>query len=655
MSSESSDDRVSDHGAQVVESVEPFEDIEMQDIDHPTQQLPRVARRRSTKKHRTAVKREPTSDSDSNATDDSGDESDSPTKAAQIKTERDDDEPMGDGLGSAYESGTFPRGILPSYQKPAASSTDDSDSIDSKESQVAGVTVKKDNKSQKRKTPIVGPESQGLDGSADFQPHKRSRTALNRAYLDLLNQDIKYADGHDLLPVHEKMDGRIDPPASQIGMTVWTSIEKEVFFEALGRLGRDNTAGIAERVHTKGEMEVQQYLKILQDALTHRRQQNELDPLGLEDFPTALEISEDCCQALEDTADNISRRQERSEIAAEEDEIGPNWLLCQENHKDLEQEAGDDISRAAGLFRSEKWLSLSERFFMNAPNPEGNWQEVDGDPPGIWLTALDDFQSLALTLTRRLVAASHYMAATRIRAERGYRPRVRQFVKEKDALAAIKSLGLAANKPPLTGCVRRLGLSVYNEPPKPDGESDSKPMSLTDVEDALDIEDPKSAGLLRHQMKRIALSSEDSSISSDSTAESDSEPDANNSNSESPDDADSEEEEEVRAEASEAILHSAVDPPQTKRDRQALHRRIKAEREQERYADAVDMQASYQEELRMWSILGLKPPEALVDPGPPPPGRRLKLSVEAGYTVGKDWRAKTKVMSEWEAHYLDTL
>lgn len=656
-SNSSADGGLSDHGAQLVESIEPVEDTDMQDVDDFMEQLSGTTRRKSMKNPGTVIKRKQIfDDSKPDETDCPGNDSDSSKKAAQIKTEPHDGDIMGEGKAPAYDFGTSP-GLVPlSYQKPPAgdsdAATDETDSIESTEGPAADYSIEQDEQSRKRKAPTLDPDSQGLDGCADAQPKKRSRNALTRAYLDLLNQDIKHYDDQYLPPVYEKVDERMGLPSSQIGMTMWTSIEKERFFEALGRLGRDNTAGIAERIHTKGEIEVRQYMQVLQDALTHRRQQNEIDPLGLEHFPAAVEISQECCQALEDVADSIARRQERSEIAAEEDAIGPHWLFCQEKYQDQEQKkASDDISRATRLFRGEKWLSLSERFFMNAPNPEGNWQEVAGNTPGLWLTALDDFHSLALILTRRLVSASQYMAASRVRAERGYKPQVRQLVKEKDVLAAIKSLGGSAHKHPLTDCVRRLGLSVFHEPPKPDGESDSERISVTDIEGALDAEGPKRAIHLRQQMEHMALSSDESSISSDSPAESEAESDVNGSSTAPSDDADSEEEEEVRAEASEAILHSAVDPPQTKRDRQALYRRIKAEREQERYADAVDMQASYQEELQMWSLLGRKSPESLIQPESPPPGRRLKLSVDAGYTVGKAWRAKTKYMSEWEAHY----
>ncbi|CAN8102908.1 unnamed protein product [Discula destructiva] len=656
--SSDSDDRVSDHGAQIVESIEPVEDAEMYDVESSGDNHSQGTRDGSARGQGKVIKQEQVSD-------DSGDESDEPEEATQFsvdggqKVDRAVDYEVAADIKLEMPGGRIP----PSYQKPAAvddeDSADDDYSADSTQYQdeddslLEDVAAEREKKSRKRQTPTGGPESQGMDGSADFQPKKKSKKAFNRSYLDLLNKDITQAASQCLSASHGKLDERMDLPSSQVGLTVWTSIEKERFFEALGRLGRDNTAGIAERIHTKGEMEVRQYMKLLQDALTHRRQQNELDPLGLEAFPAAVEISQECCQALEEVADNIDVRLQRSEMAAEVEEYGPDWLLYQENCKDLEDKAAGDISKATGLFRSKEWLSLSESFFMNSSTSEGNWHSVDGDTPCIWLSALDDFRTLALTLTRRLVAASNYMAATRLRAERGYRSQIRDFVKEKDVRAAALSLGIAAHKPPLTGSARRLGLSIYEKPPKPTENSDLGPLSVTDVEDALGIDRTKSASQLGHKMQRIEMSSdEDSSMSPDSSGASDAESEGEHGDSGPSDAAESEEEDEIMAEADEAIIYSAVDPPQTKRGRQALYRRIKAEMEQEKYADAVDMQASYQEELRMWSVLGQQPPESLVDPGPPRPGRRLKLSVDGGATVGKDWRLKTKVLSEWEAQLM---
>ncbi|KAJ4389950.1 hypothetical protein N0V93_007423 [Gnomoniopsis smithogilvyi] len=693
--SSSSDDRVSDHGRQIVESIEPIEDVKMGDacssnFEHRDMSSNVTASRRTRK-----VKSEPLSADESEegsgsrsssvlseeVTDtrhsfppiSTGDDlqsvagSDSPKKfrpglgrkVAGIK---------GDGVSSADDD-ELPRiQIPPSYQVPAeiesefsSHASDDNestDSTDSTSSQVEEDSLLRDatlskERSRKRKNSSHGIEKQALDGSADLRPLKKTKQNINRLYLDVLNQDIEYAASQGCPIDHETMDGRAALPSSQIGLTFWTSVEKERFFEALGRLGRDNTSGIAARIHTKGELEVRQYLKILQDAVTLRRRQNELDPIGLEEFPAAMEISQECCEALDEVADNIATKEERAEVAAEEGEFGPDWLVSNGNCKHLEAEAEDDISKPAGIFRLRQWLSLPERFFMNAPTAEGNWKTVDGHAPSLRLTTLNEFRLLVLTLTKRLVAASHYMALTRVRAERSYRQVVREFVRSKDVQAAALSLGLATQKPPLTGCVRRLGLSVYEKPPKPDEVSDLFRMSVSDVEETLGIDGPRRVNHVRHRVKRIALSdSDDSSISSDSPVECGSDSDGEGNDESASDDDYSQVGKDVKDEADEAILYSAVDPPQTKRDRQALYRRIKAEREQERYADAVDAQKSYHEEIRMWELLGQQPQKSLVDPGTPSRGRRLNLSVDTGYSVGRDWRAQTKVASEWEAQYL---
>ncbi|ROW05764.1 hypothetical protein VMCG_05300 [Cytospora schulzeri] len=555
----------------------------------------------------------------------------------------------------------------PSHQVPSEDSEyspHEAESGDSTDGQSEVGLVSKANdvrrtpkKSRKRKSPTSLTDG----GDTEPRPLKKTKGPFNRAYLDLLNEDIEHAAAQYVPPhgTHDPYDERKGMPASQVGMTVWTPMEKERFFEALGRLGRDDAAGIARRVRTKGEMEVRQYLKLLRDGLALRRQQHELDPLELADFPAATELSHDCCRALEAAADSVALRQEHSEKAVELPRYGADWLVTQENCKgngDGDGEPEGSSSVPAMFFNTPNYLKLSERLFMNGSTTDTNWRSVDGDPPSIRRTTLGDFHSLAVTLTRRLVAASIYMATSRIRAERGYKPNKPSVLREKDVHAAALSLGLGTETQSfLARCPRRLGLHVYEEPPKTtDGDSGEvrEPMDYDDVETALDGSGPRALRRVRHEMERIALSSEDDAMYPDSEGENKADTASGKSESGTSDEDESDEEDEdIKAEADEVIFYSAVDQPQTKRDRQALFRRIKAEREQERYADAVDAQATYQEESRMWGLLGQPPPEPLVDPGSPPSGRRLKISVDAAYSVGKDWRAKTKVMRQWESQY----
>lgn len=672
--SSDSDDRVSDHGRQIVESIEPIEDVAMYDAESLDEEHQQVGTIGFPSPRQRKTKQEPVSDDESEESDDPRDDSESPESRGM----NDRGKPETEGgrrrqkftggqdyeVASEEENGPSRSQLPPSYQVPpgidSESSSPATGSVDGSDS--AGRKIKEElstkhvpqskEKSRKRKKSIHEAAVEAADDNSELQPVKKTKKSIKRAYLDMLNQDIEYAASQGCPTDHEREDGRVVLPASQIGLTLWSSMEKELFFEALGRLGRDDTAGIAERIRSKGEMEVRQYLKLLQDALNHRRQQRELGPLGLEDFPSAMEISDECCQALDEVADSIAMKQERAECADEEHDCGPNWLVSHENYKSLEAEAEEDTSKSAGVFRIKEWLSLSERFFMNAPNAQGNWHIVDGQAPSIRLTTLDEFRSLVVTLTKRLVAASHYMAMTRIRSESGYNQEVRAFVRSKDVQAAALSLGMATQKPPLTGCIKRLGLSVYENPPKPDEDCEMEPMSVYDVDAALGIDVPRNVSHIRPQIGRITLSDE-SSLSPDSSVESVVESVEESDDGSSPDDSGSEEEEDIRAEADEALLYSAVDPPQTKRGREALYRRIKAEMEQEGYADAVDAQKSYQEEMRMWELMGQPPPENFIDPGSPPAGRKVNLSVDNDYSVGKDWRAKTRAMSEWEAQYVN--
>lgn len=519
-----------------------------------------------------------------------------------------------------------------------------------------GPILTRDNSGQpssprKRKSPA------GAHGDSDFRPLKKAKGSFNRAYLAILNEDIEHAVAQYVPHGRETKDERMSLPSSQIGMVTWTSMEKERFFEALGRLGRDDTPGIARRVRTKGEIEVRQYLMLLQDGLAQRQRRNELDPLELADFPAAVELSHECCEALDEVADSLALRQENFEQTAEQHKHGADWLVTQEKcEDDARDEAVEGDLVPSSVLNAPRWLQMSERLFMNGTTEESNWQSIDGDYPSIRHATLNDFYSVALTLTRRLVTATMFIASSRIRVESGYNPDIKSEVRRKDVRAAALSLGLRTEKQQvLAGSARRLGLHVYEVPPKPSEEEDGATMMPYDaVEHALGMGGRRNMSRIRRQVQRIELSSDDEAPPRHAPAHREIETDSADSDDDPPSDEEydesEDEDEDVRAEADEIMLYSTVDQPQTKRDRETLFRRIKAERQQESYADAVDAQATYQEERRMWEMLGRNPTQPLVDPGLPPAGRRLKVSVGAAYSVGKDWRAHTKVVSEWEYH-----
>lgn len=635
--------------------------------DGQSQELPRFP---SDQAERTSTDRNQDTDSDSGASLKSRPESplghqSSETDSGKGGTvvDKDDSDELGQRDVSDSEE------LMPAHHQPPSHQISSGDSESSpNEAEINDSPVRQsiqrpiltgDDSSQpssprKRKTPS-DPQS-----DTGFRPLKKAKGSFNRAYLDILNEDIQHAAAQYVPHGRETKDGRKGLPSSQIGMVTWTSMEKERFFEALGRLGRDDSPGIARLIRTKGEMEVRQYLKLLQDGLDERRRQNELDPMEMADFPAAVELSHECCEALDEVADNLALRQENFEQSTEHHNYGADWLVTQENCNDADQdEALDDVLDSSSVLNTSKWLQISGRLFMNGTSEERNWQSVDGDHPSIRRTTLDDFYSLALTLTRRLVAASIFNASSRLRTESGYNTNERNEVRRKDVRAAALSLGLRTEKQTvLAGSARRLELHVYEHPPKPSEEEDkTTTMPYDAVEHALGMSVHRNIRSIRRKIQRIEMSSDEdeeavpryapahSEVETDSV---DSDDDYTSDEFEDEEDEDEDEDEDVRVEADEIILYSAVDQPQTKRDRETLFRRIKAEREQEGYADAVDAQATYQEERRMWELLRKQPPQPLVDPGLPPAGRRLKMSVDAAYSVGKNWRAHTKLAREWE-------
>ncbi|KAK3688169.1 hypothetical protein B0T22DRAFT_498365 [Podospora appendiculata] len=475
--------------------------------------------------------------------------------------------------------------------------------------------------------------------SPEERPFKRVREAINSEYLDLLNADIQDAAAR-LVP----HGGRL-LSSSQIGLTVWTDAEKQMLFETLSRLGGDgNAAEIAARIRTKGELEVAQYLSLLQDSLKERKQEGlELEPIVPADLPAAVELSQACCHALEQAADGISLWQEADEEMTEKKLWGADsWLITPANCRMVE-EAPPPILESIKLFRARSWLTLSDRIFMNASFQEYNWRSVAAEEPAIRATALEDFYSLAVSITRRLVAAVIYVSESRIRARRKVFPGTGNRVWKQDVETAVLSLGFKPNSDEFwVKCPRRLRLDVFDDS---DGnEEEQEPMSYDEVERALGEED-----------EIASVSSETPSIdegvepshgkrphpnpsaypkdNDDEEQENEDTKTSQTGSSEPPTDHETDiDNEDIKLEADELTVFSAVDYPATTHARRALQAQIRAARRHEAYADAIDARASYLEEKRLWDLLHRNPPHELPrvkDPGEPP--RKPAQTVEDVY------------------------
>jgi hypothetical protein len=322
-----------------------------------------------------------------------------------------------------------------------------------------------------------------------------------------------------------------------------------------------------------------------------------------------------------------------------------------------------------GLFRVGAWLGLSERVFMNSVVEEYNWVRVEGERPAVRATALEDFYALAVEVTRRLVAATIFVAEARVKARRQLYPDARSRVWKQDVEAAALSLALPTDSHRFWAkCARRLRLDVHDKEDGDveawDSESEHGPMSYDEVERAL--------GLEPEHNEADAASDEESESSSEEEIDDDmaSAPESENGSIELgagsayapeyddpfPED-DEVERDDVTREMNELLVHSTLEYPKSGKPRETLRRGIRAERAQEAYADKLDARATYLEEKRVWAMLERQPPQELVKPDVPEDlgkvtKRRVDELIKGFSRTPGEWRSKLDaVPGRWEMEY----
>ncbi|KAI1099906.1 hypothetical protein F4804DRAFT_65817 [Jackrogersella minutella] len=299
---------------------------------------------------------------------------------------------------------------------------------------------------------------------------KRQKGVFNARYLAVLNEDISDVSSGLVKegphPLQELKD-------TQLGAVFWSAPEKEAFFSAAGRLGRDDLPGIARRIGSKSELEVRQYQQHLATASRARRadaskRQRSVHPTLV---PSAAELSTELAAALDGAADGVALRQEAHETAVEQKRWGGRWLITRDLARVLSRQAAD-VPPFAELFVLRSWLALPDRVFMNSSVPDGSWRAVSPDAPAIRASALADFYSLALSVTRRLVGAALYAAGSRVRARNAgdRRGRTSLVVRVGDVRAAAASVGLREGSREFWArAARRLRLEVLGDEDEGDG------------------------------------------------------------------------------------------------------------------------------------------------------------------------------------------
>ncbi|KAF2122286.1 hypothetical protein BDV96DRAFT_483407 [Lophiotrema nucula] len=358
------------------------------------------------------------------------------------------------------------------------------------------------------------PESPTRNVKRDF------RGLYNDRYRELLNEEISSAAAR-FKSVPSFADSKFLPPKEQIGASIWSLDEKSVFFAALEKLGRGDVSGIAKAIKSKSIPEVQELLLILHDAALAQKDSK----LTARVCSAALEISDLCTERLELAGDALAWLQERFEANEEEERFGQYWLLTPkiadeveaavvsvtavsssstpalvlDDEDQLSRTQPDDVSKPeilqhipeGELLKTLTFLALSKRFFMNtSPTlnfPYPHWSTLASpfaSEPSMYRTALKDFHTLAVSLTRRLVQTSLIQATSRIRAQ-DWRTKnaVTPLVKPRDVFTAIDILGLPRTRSKRWNSVaRRCGIRVY------DGEGKSRrELDWNEVEEALSL------------------------------------------------------------------------------------------------------------------------------------------------------------------------
>jgi RNA polymerase I-specific transcription initiation factor RRN5 len=498
-----------------------------------------------------------------------------------------------------------------------------------------------------------GPRKRKLELSPNELRTKRVRGKYSREYRDLLNIDIHDAAARTIHEDHYPL------PGSQIGSSVWTSMEKDRFFSALDRLGRDDIRGICDHIETKSEPEVHEYLQLLRQATMNKKSLGKARILELIDLPAAIQISDELYAQLEGAADNLAARQERAEEKIEKGKWGDVWLITEhvchqlEKRRKEDEEAIEEVIPAVNLLNIRNWLELSSRVFMNPSFPkEDNWEAiaVQGETPAIRATTFEDFHSLAVSITKRLISTTLFCTMSRLRA-RGANKIKHAEVNPNDVEAAVAILGMKANSDKFwTKCARRCNLSVINDDNIGDellsGHSRAVPMTYDEVEAALGTisrSRSRSRSLSRQASPRSAfnLDNQASSGSDLDDFESDIES-LHNSEANSIRSPGRDKDDPVDL----SLLDSSIMRPSKQSLAPSTPKALKASHHaQEAYAEALDTQASQLEESRLWTLLNQTSPfEIKLEPIEEERPKPVRQEVD----TQENWRDYLEFRNQWE-------
>jgi hypothetical protein len=455
------------------------------------------------------------------------------------------------------------------------------------------------------------------------------RTSLGIGCVDAYSTELSEA-ANNTVP---SIVGGENYNSTQNGVAIWTSQEKEILFSMLDRKGKNGVAEIAQAIGSKSELEVQEHLKLLHRGLERQHvRDSHSRTIVLGEVPAALEISQECCKALDDYAELLALEERRAEDVVGRKLHQNVWIVDREIAEMVEEQLdkrdetplpGSSVYVAAELFNINKWIRLSERFFMNAGGPklEDNWVNVAcaDETPSITADALADFYALAINVTRRLVHSTLFFAMSRLRNMRETGNRKARIVRSRDVKTALNVLNMPQDRFDFwVGLARRCSLQVADLRHKKGWQSEV--MDYDEVEDILagrvpvdESQDARSASRRRSESRAPHDTVEDDDNESD-----------------------------VYSYAS-SILSS---PEVTPVDEPSVNL-------EEEHAEAIDQLNNASEEMRLWNLMGQPAPSGISSlASNAEQGSKLRKPIGERKTKEDlvNWRDRTVHRSDWEEY-----
>jgi hypothetical protein len=426
---------------------------------------------------------------------------------------------------------------------------------------------------------------------------------------------------------------------TQDGIVIWTTEEKRLLYQALDRKGINGVRDIAAAIGSKSDLEVQEYLRLLEKGVRRQHvRDSRLRTAVIGDIPAAAEIGDQCCESLDQYAELLCLAEQAEEDIEGKLRHGRQWIVDQEIAEQLDSTFGNEneglpavdgelaaplsplqsqnetestsaLNAPAEFFHMTKWITLSERLFMNfgGPRLEDNWVNVafEKETPSITADAFTIFHDLAQTLTRRLVHATHFFAMSRVRKYANSTRPLARIMTASDVRRAARTLNMKTDSSDFwIGLARRCSLDVVDERHK----RGWNPVTLEhdEVEDLLSRkelpEEPYKTGILSPvPMRRSGSASSEMSV--------------------------------------DALDLLDLEAPADPEDEQA-----------EEHAEAVDRQNSAVDEVLCWAVLEKSPPETLdtrlSDKDIPRKPTAKRKSMEELMS----WRERTLPRIDWEVY-----